>query len=220
MTRKPTPGKLTPRVLKIALCLLFVAAFLNAEPVSRILDNAVSLLGNPYRTGGVSPGGFDCSGYVSYLYLPTVPGLPRISRDMARTGLSVESGAWQPGDLLFYATGADPSRINHVAIWFGNDTIIHSISDGPETGVVLTASGSRYWSRRYMGARRVLPTENPVPVNPLLPPAQPVAPEPVIPVETVEDSPWDDFDGILRGDFGAWQQADENAFEAYKRENG
>lgn len=207
-------NKLTPGILKIALFLMLVGTFLNAEPVSMILDNAVSLVGNPYRTGGISPGGFDCSGFVSYLYRPTLPGLPRISRDMARAGLSVESGEWRPGDLLFYATGADPYRINHVAIWFGNNTIIHSISDGPETGVVVTASDSRYWNRRYMGARRVLPTE-----NPLLSPDLPVIPDNVVP-ENVEKSPWDDFDGILRGDFEAWQQADKDAFEAYKKENG
>lgn len=207
-------GKLTPGVLRIALVLLLVSPLLNAEPVSKILDNAVSLIGNPYRTGGISPGGFDCSGFVSYLYRPTLPELPRMSRDMARTGVFVESGDWQPGDLLFYATGADPGRVNHVAVWFGNNRIIHSISDGPETGVVITSSESRYWSRRYMGARRVLPGE-----NPLLSPDLPVIPDEAVP-DNVEKSPWDDFDGILRGDFEAWQQADEEAFEAYKKENG
>ena len=50
---------------------------------------------------------------------------------------------WQPGDLLFYATGADPGRINHVAIWYGDGHVIHSISDGPETGVVLTPANAR-----------------------------------------------------------------------------
>lgn len=207
-------GKLTPGVLRIALVLLLVSPLLNAEPVSKILDNAVSLIGNPYRTGGISPGGFDCSGFVSYLYRPTLPELPRMSRDMARTGVFVESGDWQPGDLLFYATGADPGRVNHVAVWFGNNRIIHSISDGPETGVVITSSESRYWSRRYMGARRVLPGE-----NPLLSTDLPVIPDEAVP-DNVEKSPWDDFDGILRGDFEAWQQADEEAFEAYKKENG
>lgn len=216
MTRKLT---LTPGTFKLALLFLLAATTLNAEPVSIILDNAVSLLGNPYRTGGISPGGFDCSGFVSYLYRPSLPALPRISRDMARTGMPVDSGAWQRGDLLFYATGSDPSRINHVAIWYGENTIIHSISDGPETGVVLTPSDSRYWSRRYMGARRVLAVENPLLSTDQPGTPAPDLPPPVVP-ENIEKSPWDDFDGILRGDFEAWQQADEDAFEAYKRENG
>ncbi|MCK5735632.1 MAG: C40 family peptidase, partial [Spirochaetaceae bacterium] len=177
-----------------------------AEPVSGILHNARSLIGTPYRTGGIAPGGFDCSGFVSYLYRPTLPEIPRISRSMAVYGQSVEYGNWLPGDLLFYATGSDPSRINHVAIWYGEKTIIHSISDGPETGVVITPSDSRYWSRRYITSKRVL-TETPE-----------IMPIPDIEIE--ENSPWDDFDGILRGDFDSWQQADKDAFEKYKKENG
>ena len=212
-----------------------------AEPVSSILSKAESLLGTPYRTGGISPGGFDCSGFVYYLYRPTIPDIPRISRDMARRGSPVAYGEWRPGDLLFYATGADPSRINHVAIWFGKGTIIHSISDGPETGVVETPSEAGYWRKRYITSRRILPEEPPAPgtdtgessntaagintgtgsdthntadgktVNKEPPPAKTPSPE---------TSPWNNFDGALRGDFDAWQQADEDAFEAFKKENG
>lgn len=196
-----------------------ISSGISAEPVSSILQKASGLMGNPYRTGGITPGGFDCSGFISYLYRPTLPGLPRISRDMANTGEAVDMEQWRPGDLLFYATGADSSRINHVAIWYDDGIIIHSISDGPETGVVMTPSNARYWRRRYVSSRRVLPDDislsqvgeeqdQEVEIQP--PPA----------IAASEPSPWDEFDGILRGDFESWKQAEDEAFEAFLKENG
>lgn len=192
---------------------LAVGSVLSAESTSAILRKASMLVGNPYRTGGIAPGGFDCSGFVSYLFRPTLPNLPRISRDMAGNGEMVEYGDWQPGDLLFYATGADPSRINHVALWYGDGVLIHSISDGPETGVVMTRAETRYWSRRYISSRRVLPYGEPGTTGP----SESAPPVPEIVEGT---SPWEDFDGVLRGDFESWKQADEEAFEKYLEENG
>ncbi len=196
-------------LLLVSVALLLFATDAAGEQVSGILQKADSLVGTPYRTGGISPGGFDCSGFVSYLYRPTLPGIPRISRDMARIGEPVNYGEWRPGDLLFFATGSDPSRINHVAIWYGNGILIHRISDGPETGVVETPYEARYWKRRYVSARRILLDAASAENQEI-----PVSPEPE------DSSPWDDFDGILRGDFASWQQADKDAFEAYKKENG
>ena len=202
----------------IFVCFILSAAggvgIAGAETTDTILQNASMLIGTPYRTGGIAPGGFDCSGFISYLYRPTIPGIPRISRKIAQSGVPVENGRWLPGDLLFYATGADSTRINHVAIWYDEGIIIHSISDGPETGVVMTPSDARYWSRRYISARRVLPDGSP-PENPEQERTKPPAA-----VSSEDPSPWDDFDGILRGDFASWQQADKDAFEAYKKENG
>lgn len=221
------------RITAILVSLLCtVAVTLPAEPVQAILEKADTQLGTPYRSGGISPGGFDCSGFVSWLYRPTLPNLPRISRDQARSGEVVANGDWQQGDLLFYATGSDPNRINHVAIWYGGGQIIHSISDGPETGVVVTPANARYWDRRYITSRRVLPETqddgvrtpadsvepadpDPLAVNPLIS----SEPDSVTPAE-IEESPWNEFEGFLQGDFEAWLQSDEDAFEAYKNENG
>ncbi len=203
----------------IFFLLTTIVSSVGAEPVSSILQKASVLVGNPYRTGGIAPGGFDCSGFVSYLYRPTLPELPRVSRNMANTGEAVDVGQWRPGDLLFYATGADSSRINHVALWYGDGTIIHSISDGPETGVVMTPSNARYWRRRYVSARRVLPDE--ISSSPAADGKdQQIGPIPPVTAKSDEPSPWDDFDGILRGDFEAWKQADDEAFEAYQKKNG
>jgi hypothetical protein len=210
--RFPLSGR--ARAFFPVLALFFAAAIpLRAEPVSTILSRADGLLGQPYVRGGTRPGGFDCSGLITYLYRPTLPDLPRMSRDMAGIGVPVNFGEWQPGDLLFYATGTDSTQINHVALWYGDGYVLHSISNGPETGVVITPARSGYWAKRYAGSRRVLPRDSTIfgiPPRTNLPEAE----------EIVKESPWNTFDGVLRGDFDAWQKADEDAFEKYKRENG
>ena len=128
---------------------------------SEIIEPAQALLGSGYCYRSASPPCFDCSGYVSYIYRDAVEGLPRISRDMARFGTAVSREELQPGDLVFFATGGDPNRVTHVAIYIGQNSIIHAISDGPNRGISITELSARYWNTRYYGARRVLPVEEP-----------------------------------------------------------
>ncbi len=212
------------RFLTILILPAILAAAVSTawtQSVNSILRQAVELTGTPYRSGGMNPGGFDCSGFVVYLYRPALPDIPRISKHIAGIGKSVAARQWRPGDLLFYATGADPDQINHVAIWYSENQIIHSISGGPETGVVITPADSRYWKNRYVLARRVLPLEEVIDELPLPEPVESTeSPKEMPPPTHREKSPWDDFDGILRGDFDAWKKADDAAFEAFKKKNG
>ena len=196
--------------------------------INSILERAISLQGTPYRHGGAAPGGFDCSGFIYYLYKPLLPDLPRVSREMAKTGVPVEYGKWEKGDLLFFATGTNPETINHVAVYLGNGMIIHSISNGPETGVVSSPLNAKYWKFRYVTARRVMPEQQ-------------VSDEEGISVENSktketenkgtsqpgsikprnpEKSPWNTFDGYLQGDFESWKNEEEKAFQEYKENNG
>lgn len=122
-----------------------------------ILEPARSYIGSGYCQGGVASPCFDCSGFVTALYRRFLPDLPRISRDMARYGTPVSREELQPGDLVFFATSASPDRITHVAIYAGQDSIIHSISDGPNRGVTITPLSARYWRTRFHSARRVFP---------------------------------------------------------------
>ncbi len=80
------------------------------------------LVGTPYRWGGRSPLGFDCSGFVQYLYALLGRALPRDSRDQLEVGPSIETRAdqWKVGDLLFFS---DP--VDHVALWVGGGRILH-----------------------------------------------------------------------------------------------
>ncbi|TVR65815.1 MAG: hypothetical protein EA427_17325, partial [Spirochaetaceae bacterium] len=98
-----------------------------------------------------------CSGFVLRVYGNHVPGMPRISRDMVRFGQTVPREDLQPGDLVFFATGGRPDVVTHVAIYMGQDSIIHAISNGPNRGVTITPLSAQYWDRRYYSATRVLP---------------------------------------------------------------
>lgn len=145
---------------KTVLALLLGMAALSvvgAVDVQReIVLPAQSYLGAGYCAGGTNPPCFDCSGFVTAIYADVAPGIPRMSRDMARFGAAVERSELRPGDLIFFVTGPRAGVITHVAIYMGQDSIIHAISDGPNRGVTVTPLSARYWSRRYSGARRVV----------------------------------------------------------------
>ena len=131
------------------------AAVLDASPslVQTVIDRAFALVGSPYRLGGADPSGFDCSGFVAYVFAQAGIGLPRTVASLATRGASVPTGYPAPGDLLFFATSS--GRASHVAIALGNDRFVHAPSS---RGVVrVERLDADYWARRYLGARRVIP---------------------------------------------------------------
>jgi cell wall-associated NlpC family hydrolase len=129
-----------------------------AEPgyvdrAKELVMHGLGLLGIRYKFGGNNPEqGFDCSGFVRYIY-NQVAGLvlPRSSHDMVKVGQSVAPNELQPGDLVFYNTRRAPN--SHVGIYIGDQRFVHAPSTG---GVVEIADmkGS-YWVKRFNGARRV-----------------------------------------------------------------
>ncbi|MFO7780439.1 MAG: C40 family peptidase, partial [Spirochaetia bacterium] len=173
-SRGARPARSAPVVLVLLLAVAASAAAIDVT--DEIVAPAQNYLGSGYCFGSASPNCFDCSGFVNYIYRPHVPDLPRSSRAMARFGEAVSVEQVRPGDLLFFATGPDPSIISHVAIYIGQDSIIHAISDGPERGVTMTPLSAGYWSRRVHSARRVLALAPPTPEAP-----EPAAPEPAAP---------------------------------------
>ena len=141
------------------LYLAFAGTYLSAAPnLDDILFKARSKLGSPYMSGRTGPNSFDCSGFIYYLLSDAVPGIPRRSGDMGRFGQPVSRTSLLPGDIVLYATTGVKSRISHVALYLGNNSIIHAISDGPNRGVTITSMDARYWRTRYHSARRVLPS--------------------------------------------------------------
>lgn len=113
---------------------------------------ARSLQGVAYASGGADMDGFDCSGFVQYVFARANLALPRSVREQFDAGEAVD-GAPQPGDLVFFAI--DGGRVSHVGIATGPDTFVHAPSS---RGVVREDRLSApYWSRRYAGARRILP---------------------------------------------------------------
>ena len=115
-----------------------------------LLRTALALQGAPYRNGGADPGGFDCSGFVQYVFSQHGVALPR--NVTAQAGAGGTAGALRAGDLVFFAI--DRSAISHVGIALGADRFVHAPSSRGVVRVELLSSP--YWSTRYRAARRVL----------------------------------------------------------------
>ncbi|OLV17970.1 peptidoglycan endopeptidase [Deinococcus marmoris] len=115
---------------------------------------AMALLGTPYRYGGTTRSGLDCSGFVLQVFAPLGVRLPRVSADQARVGQPVAADQLQPGDLVFFDT-AGGGRISHVGIYLGGDTFVSANSYQGKVSLD-TLMADRYWAPRYRGARRVL----------------------------------------------------------------
>lgn len=117
-----------------------------------IIATAKTLIGCPYKWAGSSPSGFDCSGFVQYVFGAHGISLPRISRSQYSVGTYVAKKDLQPGDLVFFFS-TNKNVISHVGIYIGNGEFIHSSSS---YGVIITDLESTYYQTRYYGARRVL----------------------------------------------------------------
>jgi peptidoglycan endopeptidase LytE len=120
---------------------------------SRLIEDAAQYLGTSYRYGGSAPGGFDCSGFTSFIFTRAGISLPRTAAGQYSVGTAVAQSDLQAGDLLFFAGGG--SGIDHVGIYVGDGKFIHS-SSPRSGGVIYTSLGSSYYARSYVGARRVL----------------------------------------------------------------
>jgi cell wall-associated NlpC family hydrolase len=124
---------------------------------SAVLNTAEDYLGVPYVWGGTTPRGFDCSGFVQYVFRRHGVELPRTSRQQAVVGLAVGAtvSALRAGDLMFFATNG--RRIDHVAIYAGNNEIIHSSSSGGGVGYDnLSSSRGEWFTNHHVATRRVL----------------------------------------------------------------
>lgn len=120
-----------------------------------LLFRAMSLIGTRYRAGGSSPEtGFDCSGFVSYLFREVMGlKLPRSADEIWRNGVGAEvaQASLEAGDLVFYNTMRRP--FSHVGVYVADGRFVHAPASG---GVVRTENmGDRYWARRWNGARRI-----------------------------------------------------------------
>jgi cell wall-associated NlpC family hydrolase len=118
-----------------------------------LISLALSLQGTPYRNGGSDPAGFDCSGFVQWVFAQQGFALPREVKDQYRVGSEVDSDAVLPGDLVFFETVSNGA--SHVGIALGGGEFVHAPSS---RGVVrIERYTSRYWADRWVGARRLLP---------------------------------------------------------------
>lgn len=134
-----------------ALILLLLPFFLTAAAGSKrtgVISAAKKYLGVPYLFGGTTPSGFDCSGYVLYVFSSQGITVPRNSYTQYKQLRPVKRPL--PGDLVFFTTyQKGPS---HVGIWLGDDKFLHA----PKTGTPVSYGDFKgYWAQRYLGARTV-----------------------------------------------------------------
>jgi len=118
---------------------------------SQIITTAKKYIGVPYLWGGTTPNGFDCSGYVQYVFKAHGITLPRVSRDQYKVGTSVSRANLIPGDLVFFNTSG--SGVSHLGIYLGSNQFIHASTS---KGVIIANLNNSYWTSRYIGARRVI----------------------------------------------------------------
>ena len=116
----------------------------------QIATYAQKFVGYPYVYGGTSPSGFDCSGFVQYIYRQFGYSINRTATAQLSNGYSVSYDNLRPGDLVFFGYGSSAS---HVGMYIGNGQIVHA--QNSSTGVVITSLSDSWYASRYIGARRI-----------------------------------------------------------------
>lgn len=125
--------------------------------IEDLLKDAQKYLGAPYKYGGASSSGFDCSGFTLTVFEENSYKLPRRSSDQAVTGDEIDIRNVKPGDLLFFAT-AGGTRVSHVGIVhdIGKDGEVKFIHSSTSKGVIISSLNEKYWNKAYLHAQRVL----------------------------------------------------------------
>ncbi len=125
-----------------------------------VVQQAMKFLGTPYVWGGETPQGFDCSGFLQYLYAQRGISIPRVTYDQVKTGQPISAKNLQPGDGVFFAKDGD---VHHVGVYIGNGQFIHA----PRTGDVVKISSLNepYYQAQFVGGRRWGQPQQPPPKN-------------------------------------------------------
>lgn len=158
-------AKKTLTVLLLAFCVCCVK--LCAEDTSpaeaqvmreKFVAESKKHVGAPYVLGAVGPDKFDCSGLVYYCARESIQKqLPRTAKAIYNYCRIVPDKDKEVGDLLFFQTNST-APITHVGIYIGNNQFISAISDGPNTGVIISSLNQDYWKPKYKGCGQFLPS--------------------------------------------------------------
>ena len=133
-----------------------------ADRTTELVSTAMGFIGVPYRRGGNSAEtGFDCSGFVGYLFREEAGiKLPRSTREMINLDAPLVSrNELVPGDIVFF-NDRGRGRVSHTGIYIGDDQFIHS-SSNRSGGVRVDSLDDRYWRASFMEAKRVLAQASP-----------------------------------------------------------
>jgi len=160
------------RMLLLLTCLNATLVLVSCSPtrphnvsedkVDKVISTARTYIGTPYKYGGTTRSGMDCSGLLLNSFKSVKLDLPRSSEAQSRVGKEIKKmNDLEPGDLVFFATGRKKREITHVGLVTDvkskdNIKFIHSSSS---LGVVETNLYAEYYQKRYRGARRVIDKE-------------------------------------------------------------
>jgi peptidoglycan DL-endopeptidase CwlO len=116
---------------------------------ARVVEIARKYVGAPYRWGGSSPSGFDCSGLVRYVYAQVGVSLPHNAAKQYMLGTPVSRASLEPGDIVFF------DRLRHNGIYIGEGRFIHSRQTGKR--VSIAGLDEAWYAEHWVGARRIEP---------------------------------------------------------------
>jgi cell wall-associated NlpC family hydrolase len=121
---------------------------------SNVVRVAFSKVGASYRWGAMGPYNFDCSGFTRFVLKQMGVNLPHSSSAQFNGGRAVSRNGLLPGDLVFFQGFSGRGGVGHVGVYIGNNRMVHAST--PSTGVIVSSLSERYYSSRYLGARRYL----------------------------------------------------------------
>lgn len=150
--------------LTIFLCCSFIFAKEYSEEEAKkiraeVVANVKTYIGCPYRTGGIGPDTFDCSGLIYTVFSDSADiQMPRSVKAIYAVATIVSAEELEEGDLVFFKTTGDGS-ISHVGIYIGRNQFIHAASDGSNTGVIVSSLNEKYYKNCYAAVGKPFTTK-------------------------------------------------------------
>ena len=125
----------------------------SEEALNQLVNSIEKWLGTPYKIGGFSKSGVDCSGFASIIYKDVFDiNLPRTTYDQSKIGIPVKD-TLKTGDLLFFNT---TGKLSHIGIYLSDNKFVHAASQGPSLGVIKSSLNEKYYKNCYLFAKRVV----------------------------------------------------------------